>query len=160
MTHERERQWKWDNRFLQLAETVAQWSKDPSTKVGAVIVRPDLTIASLGYNGFARGCLDTEVIYDNRERKYQRVIHAEMNAVLTAREPLHGYTLYTTPPGLSPTCDRCAAHVIQSGIKRVVCRDQSHYHMAGRWADAWAEALNMYCEAGVSVVHVPVVYQP
>ena len=51
---------KWDRRFLALAEHVADWSKDPSTKTGAVIVRPDRTIASMGYNGFPRGMADTD----------------------------------------------------------------------------------------------------
>lgn len=36
---------KWDQRFLELAKVVSTWSKDPSTKTGAVIVRPDKTEA-------------------------------------------------------------------------------------------------------------------
>ena len=46
---------KWETRFLEMARLVSGWSKDPSTKVGAVIVRPDKTIASVGYNGIAIG---------------------------------------------------------------------------------------------------------
>jgi dCMP deaminase len=104
----------WDKRFLELAALVGGWSKDPSTKVGAVIVRPDRTIASLGYNGFPRGVDDT---YKDREHKLLRTVHAEMNAILSAREPVNGYTLYVTP--LCP-CSNCAAAIIQSGIKRIV----------------------------------------
>jgi len=45
----------WHDRFFAMADLVGSWSKDPSTKVGAVIIRPDRTIASVGYNGFPRG---------------------------------------------------------------------------------------------------------
>lgn len=108
---------KWDRRFLDLCETVARWSKDPSTKVGAVIVRPDLTIASAGYNGFPRSVADDPEVYARREDKYARVVHAELNAILHAHESVAGYTLYSSP--LMP-CSSCAGAIIQSGISRVV----------------------------------------
>lgn len=66
---------KWDRRFLRLAQEVASWSKDPSTKTGAVIVRPDKTIAAIGYNGFPRGCDDAPELYAHRETKLSRVVH-------------------------------------------------------------------------------------
>ena len=53
-----EKQKFWDMRFAQLAKLVSLWSKDPSTKVGSVIVRPDKTIASVGFNGFPKGVPD------------------------------------------------------------------------------------------------------
>jgi dCMP deaminase len=52
-------------RFLQLAEFIAGWSRDSSTHCGAVIVRPNRTIASVRYNGFPRGC-DDEIRADRR----------------------------------------------------------------------------------------------
>lgn len=142
---------KWDIRFLQLAETVAQWSKDPSTKVGAVIARPDRTVASLGYNGFPRGMRDDPELYADRERKLSRVVHAELNAILNAREPLRGYTLFVWPPGYGPTCDRCAVHVIQSGIARVVGIRRVDDDFSDRWRISCEEAWGMYEEAGVRV---------
>lgn len=108
----------WDIRFLELARHIAQWSKDPSTKCGAVIVRPDRTIVSLGYNGFPRGMSDDPAMYKNREVKYRKVVHAEMNAILTAgTTDLAGCCLYTWP---IPPCERCAVHILQTGIVRVV----------------------------------------
>lgn len=107
----------WNRRFLSLAAHVAGWSKDPSTKCGAVIVRPDRTVASMGYNGLPRGLRDALAILEDREEKYKRVIHAEMNALLFLREPVNGYVLYTWP--ILPCC-RCATHVIQKGIRLVV----------------------------------------
>jgi dCMP deaminase len=109
---------KWDERFLALAEHVAQWSKDPSKKVGAVVVRPDRTMASIGFNGLPRGVSDSAERYEDRALKYPMIVHAELNAVLTAAEPLTGYTIYAA---LFP-CNECAKAIIQAGIARVVTR--------------------------------------
>src|SRR5215211_1547674 len=68
---------KWDYRFLQAAELFASWSKDPSNQVGAVVVRPDKTIASTGFNGFPRNTDDSQELYENRDEKLRRVKHAE-----------------------------------------------------------------------------------
>lgn len=130
----------WHKRFFDLADLVGSWSKDPSTQVGAVIVRPDRTIASVGYNGFPRGVQD---VYTTREDKLLRTVHAEANAILSAHEPLHGYTLYVTP--LHP-CANCAALIIQSGIKQV------HYRIGMRgqaWLDHYEAMTSMFEQAGV-----------
>jgi dCMP deaminase len=105
---------KWDKRFLELAQLVAGWSKDPSTKTGAVIVRPDKSVLSLGFNGFPKGMDDNPKWYENRESKYSRIIHCEMNALIHAKESLEGCTLYTWP---FASCDRCCVHMLQAGIK-------------------------------------------
>jgi dCMP deaminase len=132
----------WDTRFLELAALVGSWSKDPSTKVGAVIVRPDRTIASLGYNGFPRGVDDT---YQDREHKLLRTVHAEMNAILSAREPLHGCTIYVTP--LCP-CSNCAAVIIQAGIEHVVAKMQPQARP--EWKASFDAARDMFKQAGLS----------
>lgn len=106
----------WDVRFLDLALHVAQWSKDPSTKVGSVIVRPDKRIVSLGYNGFPRGVCDHEERYTERAVKYKFVSHAERNALDNVSEDVTGCTLYST---LQP-CSECAKSIIQKGIEKVV----------------------------------------
>lgn len=105
-----------DEWALGLAVAVSLRSRDPSTKVGAVIIRPDKTIASMGYNGFPRTMEDREDWWNTREEKYARVIHGEMNALLNAKEPVHGMTLYCT----HPCCQDCAKHIIAAGISRVV----------------------------------------
>lgn len=144
---------KWDRRFVKLAEVVASWSKDPSTKCGAVIVRPDRTVASVGFNGFPKGCSDDVALYEDRDLKLARVVHAEVNAILHAREPLNGYTMYTYPPGYGPSCDRCTAHIIQAGIARVVhVQDTSDF--ASRWKEPAERGLQMYREADVEVCHL------
>lgn len=139
----------WGQWFLGLAEYVASRSKDPSTKCGAVIVRPDKTVAALGYNGFPRGVKDEKRLLNNREEKYRRVVHAEMNAILTAKEPLHGYTLYTWP---FLTCERCAVHVIQAGITKVIAPKATTKEQLERWGEAFMVTRDLYDEAGVTVV--------
>lgn len=132
---------KWHNRFFDLANLVGSWSKDPSTRVGAVIVRPDRTIASVGYNGFPRGVTDT---YGTREDKLLRTIHAEANAILSAREPLHGYTLYVTP--LHP-CANCAGLIIQSGIK--IVHFKTHAQSSVAWTDHSQVMTEMFTDASI-----------
>ncbi len=65
----------WNKRFLDLAEHVASWSKDPSTKVGAVVVDEKKRVVSLGYNGFPRGVLDIDSRYNDRDTKHLFVAH-------------------------------------------------------------------------------------
>jgi len=134
----------WDNFFLGLAEYISTASKDPSTKVGSVIVRPDRTVASVGYNGFPRGTSDSEALYANRAVKYERVVHAECNAILNAKEPLDGYTCYIWP---LPSCANCAATIIQSGIKKVICL--TGHPTAERFRDSIAIGQDMFSEAGI-----------
>lgn len=137
---------KWDTRFLALAALVASWSKDPSTKVGAVITRPDNTLASVGYNGFPRGVDDSPARYADREIKYPCTVHAERNAILHAREPLQGYSLYVHP--LMP-CATCAGEIIQAGITHVIT--VSEYPSPAHWADSFDITQQMFTEAGVDL---------
>lgn len=142
---------KWDLRFLEMARLVASWSKDPSTCVGAVLVRPDRTVASVGYNGFPRGVSDSPELYENREEKYARVIHAEENAILNAKEPTRGYTLYVS----TEPCDGCTARTIQSGVGRVVAYAASE-ELKTRWQKSFDRCQNMRDEAGIEyVVYLP-----
>ena len=106
----------WSYRFLELAETVATWSKDPSTKVGSVIVDSKRRVLSLGYNGFPRGVEDSVERYKDRDTKLLLVCHAERNALDNSPGSVEGATLYAT---LFP-CNECCKSIIQRGIKRVV----------------------------------------
>lgn len=135
---------KWDERFIRMAEHISTWSRDPSTQVGSVIVRPDKTIASLGFNGLPRHIADTPERLHDRDLKMKIIIHAETNSILNAREPLTGFTIYVFP--FHP-CSACAAAIIQAGIKRVVCPVND----CPRWAANFELARMMFAEAGVAV---------
>ncbi len=108
----------WDIRFLRLAREVSTWSKDPSTKVGAIIIDRKKRIVSVGYNGFPRTVKDDKELYNDRAQKYRRVVHAEQNAILFAGKSDFSYhTLYTYP---IPPCPNCTPLIIQTGIEKVV----------------------------------------
>ena len=139
------RQHHWDQRFLSLAAVVAEWSKDPSTKVGAVIVDDDRRILGLGYNGFPRGVKDTPELYEDRDEKYPRVIHAEVNALVNATANLVGATIYCT----HFCCSSCAGLIIQKKLRRVVTPPPTD-----RPVSRYDVSKEMFEQAGVRVAHV------
>tara|TARA_Y100001935_G_C17189828_1_gene449487 strand:+ start:344 stop:838 length:495 start_codon:yes stop_codon:yes gene_type:complete len=137
---------KWDIRYMQLAEQISTWSKDPTSKIGAVAVGDKGQVLAQGYNGFPRGMDDNELFYLNRVTKHNRVVHAEMNAIYNASYngvSLNDSTMYVY--GL-PTCSKCALGVIQVGVKKVVMPEQD---IPERWQDSWSLTKSMFEEAGV-----------
>ena len=148
---------RWDNHFLEVALINARMSKDPSTRVGAVIVGPDREIRSTGFNGFPRGISDTHERLHHRETKLKLVVHAEMNAILNAARigtSVKGCTLYlaaTDDSGLvwgGPPCTRCTVESIQAGISSVV--SHPFKNVPSRWAEDVALARDLLQEAGIS----------
>jgi dCMP deaminase len=135
----------WDKRFLELAELVSSWSKDPSTKVGAVIVDDQNIIVSVGFNGFPKGIEDNDRL-NHRDSKYQIIVHAENNALMFAKRPLDGCTIYTYP--FMP-CPRCAGMIIQSGIKRVVSYKNTTDRM--RWELDFSISRELFNEANIQL---------
>lgn len=138
---------KWDLRFLKLAKEVSEWSKDPSTKTGAVLVAPDRRVIATGYNGFARKVHDTEERLNTREIKYKLVVHCEKNAFIAARGPIEQCALYTWP---FMSCSQCAAFMIQTGIARVVAPRNEN----PRWKDDFVLTRIQFEEAGVDLLEV------
>jgi dCMP deaminase len=139
----------WDYRYLKLAKEVAQWSKDPSSKIGAVAVGPKGNVLAQGYNGFPRGIFDYDDRYENRDTKYKLVVHAEMNVIYNATYngvSLDGATLYVA--GL-PICSECAKGIIQVGIKRVVMEEVV---VPPKWEESWHWSKLMFNEAGIEVL--------
>lgn len=134
-----------DQFWLEQAFHYASRSKDPSTKVGCLIVRTDGTLASAGRNGFPRKIADLPERLNDRELKYRFTIHAEMNALHFAREDITGATAYCT---FAP-CEKCAPHLIQRGVARVVFPEAPPVE---RWAESQAFSLSLFEEAGVEVV--------
>ena len=142
---------KWDNRFLQLAEHISKWSKDPSTKVGCVVVGPDREIRSTGFNGFPRGIDDSEERLTNRDLKYPLICHAEENAIMHAARiglSLKDCTAYVT----WPPCTRCARSLIQAGISEVVI--PSGLEIPDRWREDFELSMSLMRESGLNIRRV------
>ena len=117
----------WKDYFMGLAVLASKRSKDPNTPVGACIVDEDNKVVSLGYNGFPNGCSDDILPWGREgsplETKYLWVCHAELSAIILADKKLNGCILYST---LAP-CGECAKLIIQSGIQKVVYKNDKYH---------------------------------
>lgn len=135
---------KWHSHFLRIAEANASISKDPSTKVGAVITDSLNRVISLGYNGYARGVSD---VYEDRDEKLRRTIHAEVNAIIFSQRDLTGCSIYTT----HPPCANCTSVIIQSGIAQVVSVVPLD-DFSDRWLSSMLSSQKQLTEAGYSLI--------
>lgn len=140
---------KWDDYFMNLAMTVANKSKDPSTQVGCVLVDADNRVISMGYNGFPRGVHDDPARLADRAVKLAGTLHAEENAILFARRDLTGARAYVWP---MPPCAHCMALLIQAGITRVYSAEPTP-EQADRWADSFRIAQQFREEVGVDLIY-------
>jgi dCMP deaminase len=141
----------WEEYFAQLLDVIKLKSKDPSTKVGAIITDASNSIVSTGFNGFPRGVYDSEERYNNRELKYPMIVHAEMNAILLAAR--NGKSLIDTFIWVNkfPCCE-CAKAIIQSGIKRVyLIEKEPDLEFEKRWEESIKLAYLMFKESGVVI---------
>lgn len=143
-----ENELKWHKRFIELSEFISKWSKDPSTKVGSVIVDKYKRIVSTGYNGLPKDIEDTKERYENRDIKYKIILHAEENAISYAKRDLTDCTLYVS--GLPP-CAHCASLIISSGIKQVVFKKQE---IPERWIESMKLSKTILEEAKIKLIEI------
>jgi len=139
----------WDKRFMDLARHISTWSKDTSTKLGAVVVDDDNTILSVGYNGFCRCANDELKERYERPQKYLYTEHAERNCIYNAVRSgtsLKGSKMYVP---FFPCID-CARAIINSGIKTLITYEPDFEHE--RWGESFKIAYEMFKECGVNVI--------
>ena len=113
---DKEKQRKFDQRYLQMARVWAQNSYCQRRQVGALVVKQGMIISD-GYNGTPSGFENVCEDSGNVTKPY--VLHAEANAITKLARSSNnsdGSTLYVTA---SP-CIECSKLIIQAGIKRVV----------------------------------------
>lgn len=140
---------KWASRMLALAKEVASWSKDTSTKVGAVITTKDGAPLSWGFNGMPMGIDDSIPERHERPYKYKWFCHAERNALDLAPSSVEDGVLFST---FSP-CSNCAQSIIQRKISTVVIdANNTADKMPERWQEDMTIAIEMLKEAGVSII--------
>ena len=147
---------KMELSFFGIGRVVCLWSKDPSTKTGAVVIGPDKEIRATGYNGLVRGVDDNIPERMERPTKYDFFEHAERNAIYNAcltGASLKGCTIYCT---LTP-CTDCARAIIQTGIKEVVTYEYKpkDNDPKNTWRDKLNYSAQMFAEAGVKYVELP-----
>lgn len=133
-------------KYYPIADAVAGLSKDPSTKVGAVIIDERGCIRAVGYNGFPRGVDDDPGRYADRTIKLRLIAHAEANAIANAAAvgtPLAGCSLVVT----KYPCHECAKMIINAGIERILTKREE----VGSWIDSALTSSWMFDEAGVKV---------
>jgi dCMP deaminase len=129
-----------------MAKLVASWSKDPSTKIGSVIMDPNGNPVSHGFNGFPRGMADTPERLNNREFKYRHILHSEDNAMAFANvKYFDGCTIYIT----HPPCVNCLSRMRQRRLFRVVCYDGGE-EFATRWPTQ--DSVDLAKELGIELI--------
>jgi len=141
----------WDEYFFNIADVVAQKSKDPSTKVGAVLVGSGNSVLGVGYNGFPRGVND---YFDKRYKgkiKFLFTEHAERNCIYNAARngiKLEGSKLYLNTKGYP--CADCARAIIQCGINEVITHE-GEFEGKSNWKESCRISKLMLEEAKVSI---------
>jgi len=140
-----------DIAFLQQAKLVSESSLDPSTKTGAVIVDPSLLWSiSQGYNRFPVGMEDKPEWWNNREEKYSRVVHCEVDCLINAGRSVNGFTLYTYP---FLSCDRCFSTMAHAGIKRFVAPIATSDQLE-RWGKAFEVVRERAAHMNIEIVEI------
>ena len=142
----------WDELFILQATLIAQKSKDPSTKVGCVIVNDDNVILSTGFNGFPRGIEEDWKDRWKRPEKYHWVEHAERNAIFNAARV--GVSLNNSRAYLNwepKPCADCTRALIQAGIKEVIGPNRKFAGVGAGKHYSIEHAEQMLNEAGVRV---------
>jgi dCMP deaminase len=146
---------KWNQRFINLATEVSSWSKDTSTKVGAVIMTADRLPVSFGYNGMPPGIDDTKHERHQRPEKYFWFEHAERNAIYQAdRHLLTGSVMYVT----HFPCADCARAIIKSKISEIVYDESSGINSphCQRNLPMYRASLEMLTEAGIKLTPIKI----
>lgn len=140
-------------KYYKLATHFAElFSKDPSTKVGCIILAPEShQILSMGYNGMPRGIDETKMDRWHRPTKLMWCEHAERNAIANASRhgtPLeNGIAIITMFP-----CAECARMLIQSGIKTIVSEKPDIIN--SRWSESFKCSLEMFQEVDIKIIYV------
>jgi len=132
--------------FRAVAEAIATNSKNPKRKIGAIILRPDFTIVSTGWNDIARGVEHRAERYEQPLKDFY-CVHAELNAILNAARigvSTDGCIMLVT--GLMP-CANCANAIVQAGIRGVAFPRSNEIDT--RWQESFSHSFNILKEGGV-----------
>ncbi len=120
----------WEQYALRLAQVAAMRSEDPFLQVGAVALRPDNSVAAIGYNGAPSG---VTIDWSDRDARRPFVVHAEINALRYVK-PYECSMLVVT---LAP-CASCLTVIATYGIKRIrYLNDYVDIHLTMQMAETF-----------------------
>jgi dCMP deaminase len=143
---------RWQQYYMRLAREVASGSKDGSSKFGSILVRPDKTVASIGFNGFPKSIPDNDQYLTDpafREEKYARIVHAEANCLNYNRDfDTSDFHMFVN----AHPCDKCALRIASTGVKHVYYEEKPDFE--ARWAESLAMAKLIFEEASIALVCV------
>lgn len=141
----------WYAEALTLAYAEASLSKDPSTQLGAVLLSPAGQIIGVGNNHLAFGTNDS-YWHGPKEEKYERVVHAELAAILDAATK--GFsTQDTTMVCPWASCSNCAKYMVEAGVMTLVRHIETDPHSA--WTDSIARGDEIMRYGGIEIIEVP-----
>lgn len=142
---------QWLNYFIDMAKLISTMSKDPSHKIGAVIVNENNHIVSMGFNGFAHKVKDTKARLNDKEIKRKLMLHAEENAILHAKQDLSGCDIYIYG---YPPCVHCMSLIIQSGIKCIYYRNSENKLISDYWKKDFELTNKLSEEINIPILEV------
>lgn len=138
----------WDEYFISMIDVVAKRATCDRGRSGCVIVKNNHILVT-GYVGSPKGVEHCDEIGHQFKQMIHedgkisnhcvRTAHAEQNAICQAAKlgvPLDASTIYCT---MTP-CYTCAKMIINSGVKRIVCKKRYH---------ADADSVEIFSKAGI-----------
>jgi len=145
---------KWVERFKDLADHIALWSEDSSTKCGCVLVNPENNaVVSIGFNGLPRGITPVDTL--NKEGlvdKYLWYEHAERNAIFNAAQLgvcTKGSVAFVTH---MPCCD-CMRALAQSGIIKIFFNKDNKMG-SDNWIENFKTSKRMARQLNVKIIEI------
>lgn len=136
--------------FFKVALNMAStFSKDTSTKVGAIAIEPNtLQIKSIGYNGLPRKLEETAERW-KKPNKYLYVVHAEANMICNAS--LNGVSLADSILIVTfYPCNECAKLIVQSGIKIIITKQPDSSKK--NWTESFKISKEIFDELGIQII--------
>lgn len=140
-------------KHMKLALYIATlYSKDPSTKVGTLVLGRDEEPLVHSWNGFIRGDDDSPSLYADREYKYGHIVHSEMNAIANAGRVgtrLKGAVWYVT----APPCDKCIGPLLQTGPSAIYFLEPEA-DFKSRWQHTFEHTAQKCSKVGVPLYEI------
>lgn len=138
-------------KLMSKAYSASTLSPDPSSQNGAVLVQRQtngqLDVIGCGFNHFYKG-IPSEL--DDRDKKLQRIEHAERDCIYDAacggNETLGSIMICPWA-----ACHDCARAIIGSGVKALVYHHERYLLTDKRWIDSVNESLGWVEDAGIQL---------